>query len=264
LLFDHGCDAFNSTLGAINQACVIQAGTTWKALALWQIVTLPFFFTTLEELYTGELVLPVVNGPTEGILFLCLTKLWTAYVGADWWERPNALVPSVQNNTAFVLPLVAMANVFVLVNMHTIFRSQHRRGHFLQVVAQTAPYVGLQALAVLWCLHSDIMLTWPRTLLWTGGLLFAKMAMHLMLAHLCQERFAPLRRTFLAVAAVAACTAMMVYILDLSRDSTIHKYSLGVLFLLAVSSYVHFVVVVIRECCDILDIHCFSIKSKMK
>lgn len=57
---------------------------------------------------------------------------------------------------------------------------------------------------------------------------------------------------------------MMVYILDLSRDSTIHKYSLGVLFLLAVSSYVHFVVVVIRECCDILDIHCFSIKSKMK
>jgi hypothetical protein len=41
------------------QACTMQCGATWKALAVWQLVALPFFFTTLEELYTGELVLPV-------------------------------------------------------------------------------------------------------------------------------------------------------------------------------------------------------------
>lgn len=43
----------------VSQACTMQCGATWKALAVWQLVALPFFFTTLEELYTGELVLPV-------------------------------------------------------------------------------------------------------------------------------------------------------------------------------------------------------------
>ena len=54
-----------------------------------------------------------------------------------------------------------------------------------------------------WVAHSEIMTLWPRTLLWTAGLLFAKMAMHLMLAHLCDEPFNPVRRTFVAVGVVA-------------------------------------------------------------
>jgi hypothetical protein len=44
----------------------MQCGATWKALAVWQLVALPFFFTTLEELYTGELVLPVRRGWGHG------------------------------------------------------------------------------------------------------------------------------------------------------------------------------------------------------
>ena len=78
LLFDHGCDAFNTTLGAVNQACTMQCGATWKALAVWQLVALPFFFTTLEELYTGELVLPVraYPPPVSPLLSASCSQRW--------------------------------------------------------------------------------------------------------------------------------------------------------------------------------------------
>lgn len=39
--------------------------------------------------------------------------------------------------------------------------------------------------------------------IWLGGLLFAKNVMHLMLAHICEQQFSPLRRTFITVLVVA-------------------------------------------------------------
>jgi hypothetical protein len=68
--------------------------------------------------------------------------------------------------------------------------------------------------------HSDIMVLWPRTLLWTAGLLFAKMAMHLMLAHLCDEPFNPIRRTFVAVGVVALALWCAPLSPALRRDGT--------------------------------------------
>jgi hypothetical protein len=46
-----------------------------------------------------------------------------------------------------------------------------------------------------------------------------------------------------------------------ARDSPMHVGALLVLFAIAASSYVHFVVQVVRECCAILDIHCFTLKK---
>ena len=72
------------------------------------------------------------------------------------------------------------------------------------MLLQVVPFLLMQVLGCVWFLNSNILEMWPRTFLWTAGLLFAKMAMHLMLAHLCHQRFNPMRRTFLAVLGVAA------------------------------------------------------------
>jgi hypothetical protein len=46
-----------------------------------------------------------------------------------------------------------------------------------------------------------------------------------------------------------------------ARDSPLHVGALLVLFAIAASSYTHFVVQVVTECCAILDIHCFTLKK---
>lgn len=47
---------------------------------MWCIVAVPFFFATWEEYHTGTLVLPIVNGPSEGVYTTVVSYFATAIV----------------------------------------------------------------------------------------------------------------------------------------------------------------------------------------
>ncbi len=47
---------------------------SWQTLLWFLIPVVPFFFASWEEKFTGEFILPVINGPNEGI-FLCVTLM---------------------------------------------------------------------------------------------------------------------------------------------------------------------------------------------
>lgn len=49
LLFDHGCDALNVSVGTMTMACVLQLGPTWKALSLAWSAHVVFICATWEE-----------------------------------------------------------------------------------------------------------------------------------------------------------------------------------------------------------------------
>lgn len=51
--------------------------------------------------YSGSLQLPLINGPTEGILIAISLKLFTAVVGVQFWTLE--ILPGWQNNTIFVI-----------------------------------------------------------------------------------------------------------------------------------------------------------------
>jgi ethanolaminephosphotransferase len=104
LLFDHGCDALNVSVGTMTMFSVIQVGTTWKALAFFLSAQSVFFCATWEEYYSGLLSLPIINGPTEGILVGVFLKLLTAFMGPAFWKFEY--IPGLQNNTVFVLATV--------------------------------------------------------------------------------------------------------------------------------------------------------------
>lgn len=55
----------------------------------------------LGRYYSGSLELPIINGPTEGILIGIALKLFTSAVGVDFWNQE--LVEGVQNNSLFVI-----------------------------------------------------------------------------------------------------------------------------------------------------------------
>jgi ethanolaminephosphotransferase len=76
MVFDHGCDAINAAVGGINLVMQLGIPLDHKYALLAALATpyVPFFFATWEEYYLGKLILPVINGPSEGVLlgvFIC-------------------------------------------------------------------------------------------------------------------------------------------------------------------------------------------------
>eukprot|EP00854_Cymbomonas_tetramitiformis_P032048 gene32048-40508_t len=144
LLFDHGCDAINVTIGCFCQAAVMQTGCSLDLLFLWLLTAIPFYFNSLEQLHTDSFILPIINGPTEGLLVLCATKLATAYFGAEFWLQPSSLVPSLPNNSLLIYIAIAGAVLTTMGNLFTIFCSPTRRQSMLTVLLQLFPFAALQ------------------------------------------------------------------------------------------------------------------------
>lgn len=87
MLFDHGCDAINAGITAIPIGSVL--GTGWSVGIFFSLYCgfVPFYFQTWEEYYSGAMVLPIINGPTEGLL-IAVGMCFTSFLfGADWWHQ---------------------------------------------------------------------------------------------------------------------------------------------------------------------------------
>ncbi|TQD83610.1 hypothetical protein C1H46_030848 [Malus baccata] len=86
-LFDHGCDALACAFEALAFGSTAMCGrsTFW----FWVISAVPFYLATWESLIlllvTNTLILPAVNGPTEGLMLIYLAHFFTAIVGSEWW-----------------------------------------------------------------------------------------------------------------------------------------------------------------------------------
>ncbi|KAL9325138.1 hypothetical protein ACSQ67_005783 [Phaseolus vulgaris] len=78
-LFDHGCDALACTFEALafGSTAMCGRGTFWW----WLISAITFYGATWEHYFTNTLILPVINGPTEGLMIIYIAHFFTAIVG---------------------------------------------------------------------------------------------------------------------------------------------------------------------------------------
>merc|ERR1711924_201551 len=91
LLMDHGVDAVNITLSALNIMALFRLGDSLQlCLIVWFCGAFPFFFATWEEFYTGTLYLGIINGPTDGVLIVCGVFLLSSFVEdyTAFWNAP--------------------------------------------------------------------------------------------------------------------------------------------------------------------------------
>jgi ethanolaminephosphotransferase len=65
MLFDHGCDVLNLCLTSMTLVSTAQLGGSWKSALCVSAGSLVFFLATMEEYWSGELSLPIINGPNE-------------------------------------------------------------------------------------------------------------------------------------------------------------------------------------------------------
>jgi ethanolaminephosphotransferase len=56
MLFDHGCDALNTTLSSLSLCAAFQLGAGWVSFVFWLAATFVFYWATIEEFYTGEVI----------------------------------------------------------------------------------------------------------------------------------------------------------------------------------------------------------------
>jgi ethanolaminephosphotransferase len=83
MLFDHGIDAINSVLLTLPVGSALGTGMSRHLLILLSVGFIPFITQGWEEYYREEMVLPIINGPTEGLLVTMGMLVFSSMYGAE-------------------------------------------------------------------------------------------------------------------------------------------------------------------------------------
>ncbi|KAF8324001.1 Choline/ethanolaminephosphotransferase [Clavulina sp. PMI_390] len=99
-MFDHGCDALNTTLEVILTLRALDLTRSWWGIASIVATAGSFYLTTWEEFHTGTLYLGVFSGPVEGILIVCCIYFITGIFGPSVWNLPLLSLPVLSTITS--------------------------------------------------------------------------------------------------------------------------------------------------------------------
>ncbi|EJC98650.1 uncharacterized protein FOMMEDRAFT_113814 [Fomitiporia mediterranea MF3/22] len=297
-MFDHGCDAINTTLGAILTCYALNLGRSWWTIASQVASLANFYLTTWEEYHTGQLFLGVFSGPVEGILMIVGLFIVTGFYGPEFWDQGilsilhlgslTNILPDVPLNIVFLY----FGGVGLAFNIFTSYRNVHQRflssssskpspssftprgsqSSLIRPTLRLLPFPLAVSLQLLWLyaptpkqsmiLYSPLFV--PFMCAW--GLQFAHQVGRMILAHLTKRKDMPFWEwmwiwTVLCVVDANAETA-------LGRppiiQTTYTRTTLLVLttLLLSFLTYARFVYVVINDITNFLGIACFTVRKK--
>jgi len=264
LLFDHGVDAVNSLFGSVNWMVAMQLTTNDLWLS-WAILFGPyalFFISTWEEYYTGKLIMPIVNGPSEGLLGGALMSLTSFVYGPPFWQQYHwyewmsiSSLPRLRN--ADILVLLSTIGVVQETCLKMIFVVQT---FGIAELWNLLPFVTLLVCSlVIGLTDVQIWLDMPRTSLHLFAILFVEMTTDLMLAHITKQSYQPCRWPLfpLIVLTIAVCTGYCQAGRPMQDFLLLYTSAIGAYVLLKAT-------IVIHECCTLLNIWCFDITTPRK
>ncbi|CAA6662654.1 unnamed protein product [Spirodela intermedia] len=271
-LFDHGCDALTCAL-AFGSTAMCGRVTFW----FWVLSAVPFYFATWEHFFTNTLILPVINGPTEGLMLIYVSHILTSFVGAEWWAQDfRKSVPFLSWIPGdYEIPFygVALALMFgfgvfptIGSNINNVYNVvQARKGSMLLALAMLFPFGVLMSGVLVWSVLSpdDVMKNYPHLLLIGTGFAFGFLVGRMILAHLCDELKGLktgmcMSLLYLPLAIANALTAR----LNGGEPVFSERWVLIGYCTFTVTLYMHFATSVIHEITTALGISCFRITRK--
>ncbi|KAH7833412.1 hypothetical protein Vadar_006127 [Vaccinium darrowii] len=274
-LFDHGCDALACAFEALAFANTAMCGgrlTFWY----WVISAVPFYLATWEHYFTNTLILPAVNGPTEGLMLIYLVHFFTAIVGAEWWVQPFGkslpflswipVINEIPTNTVMLFVMVVFAVIpTIACNVQNVYKVvQSRKGNMLLALAMLAPFVVLLGGVLLWDYLSpeDIIANYPHLVIIGTGLAFGFLVGRMILSHLCDEpkglkTSMCMSLLFLPFGIANALTARLNDGVPLVDE----RWVLLLYCAYTAALYLHFATSVIHEITTALGIYCFRLES---
>ncbi len=87
MFFDHGCDAINAGVTIVSMGSILGTGWSGKLFITYLSSWVPFYFQTWEEYYSGSMILPPFNGPTEGLLMTIGICLLSFFLGTEFFHQ---------------------------------------------------------------------------------------------------------------------------------------------------------------------------------
>ncbi|XVF03084.1 hypothetical protein REPUB_Repub04eG0230200 [Reevesia pubescens] len=243
----------------------------------WVISAVPFYGATWEHYFTNTLILPVVNGPTEGLALIYTMHFVTAFLGGQWWAQQFgksfpffSWVPFVNEIPTYRAVLYLMIAFAVIPTVYCNIRNVHkvvhaRKGSMLLALAMLYPFAVLMGGVLVWdyLSPSDIIGNYPHLVVLGTGLAFGFLVGRMILAHLCDEPKGLktnmcMSLLYLPLAIANALTARL-------NDGVPLVDELWVLLgycIFTASLYLHFATSVIQEITTALGIYCFRITRK--
>ena len=266
LLFDHGCDAINSIFGSVNWIISLGLNPQRDALMCWGIILGPmamFYVSTWEEYFTGELILPIVNGPNEGLVGGALLSLTTAIYGPAFWQSTSfsdavPFLPRFRNSDIQVAIACFGFLQEILLKANMVARKYGKK-----TLLNLLPFALLLfSTLLIGYLDLEIWLRMPRTSVHLCSGLFVEMTTQIMLDHITEEIYQPFRWTLLPMLLLL----VLVGTTQLSAGTSTDHYIL--VYASALWTYLFWKIkLVIHEICSVLSIWCFDIitpRSKQK
>jgi len=267
LIVDHGCDAVNLLFGCTNWIVAMGLSSTvhsWQICVIIISQLILFYVATWEEYYTGKLVLPVCNGPSEGIILGAALSLSTFYVGRQFWHETficdDYIRPFLPVVVASLIPEAGIQNLNLILYV-TIVASTREAVEKVTNVIYHHGFKTLQNLFPILLLAVFASLTIsgknfernPRTCLHLVYALFVEMVTQLMIDHTCKKKFNPCRMLMVpAVFLIFLQSAS--WITNESTDWYLAYYTTAVIVYLSMK-----IKIIVHELCAVLGVWCFDI-----
>jgi ethanolaminephosphotransferase len=201
MFFDHTCDAFNSVIMGIPMCSVLATRwSIWMYFYLFQVFSV-FFFQIWEEYYIGSMVLPVINGATEGVLIAVAMSIFASLYGNESYhdEFDNwsvnlfkgsfyeiKLTTPFQVGVGFttILAVGAVINSIVRVVVH---QKRHKRS-VLGPILNLLPFFAYLAAAFIYTqLSSKAFAEFRTHLFLLLGCIFIDLVVLAMRSHICES-----------------------------------------------------------------------------
>jgi ethanolaminephosphotransferase len=275
LFFDHGCDAINSVFGSVNWMIALALAPN-DSLHCFVMLMGPyalFYFSTWEEYYTGELIMPILNGPNEGLLGAVFVNAISCWYGPSYWHThswwKSTIQPIFEATSGRPWTVTPLRNADLLICVSGMCMIQEMalktvaivRRYGLRSLWNLLPFLALASCMVIVSITDyNLWMDMPRTSVHLSSILFVDMTTDLMLQHMTHRPYQPFRWMMLP---------LILFTIAVATKHWFSKYcSMADFLLIYTASAGMFltlnIVVTIHEMCLALNITCFSVPSRQR
>ncbi|KAF8553815.1 Choline/ethanolaminephosphotransferase [Imleria badia] len=283
-LFDHGCDALNTTLEVILASRALNLGRSWCTVTLQIATAAGFYLATWEQHHTGILYFGPFSS-NEGCLLIVLIYIVTGIFGPSFWDQRFLTFSRLDNipqvveivldiglNEAFVVFVASLSAFSIASSCRKVYNVMRATGKsHLKPLVFILPFISSAVLQVLWLLHPSIhhssIIHSPHFLPVMGawGLQFAHHLGRVILSRVAKTPF-PWWNSMWIWNVIGVVDTHLPDLLHRSPiiQSTPERTAIFVYLTLAISffAYARFCTLVIREITEYLGIACFTVRKK--
>ncbi|KAG4100991.1 Choline/ethanolaminephosphotransferase [Neocallimastix lanati (nom. inval.)] len=276
-LFDHGCDAINTTLAFLCILSALGIGNTFTCVLTVLAALTNFYVSSWETYHTHTLFLSYISGPVEGILSGCILLITTGFVGPKFWSNSiNQMIGTSSEYLNFpfynlvcsVIGVMALFNV-VCSAINVVNYTKDHNESLLKKSLGLVPHLFICGFVMLWAKSSSTLIEnnlLPFFLF--IGFCFGHQVGLIILYHVAKKSFPYWNRMYNFLVAAGLVLKVQNYrdaIIDLLKGEGLNvvvfeRYIMWGLFAVAFMMYMEFALYVINRLCGIFDINCLSIK----